>query len=248
MYTGYTIPTEWPTRADRSTYVEYAKQPSWHAEEAASLAAGFVPRARRDLSYCPLHDEPKEPPPYDGAKTWGALINGGSIGELISQYARHKKVHEWNFSADSLYVTPPEYIDFCAQFDIPIPVDLTEAVRSRSVRKPTKDASPLSNVEQRYRDAILRLANELAPHAKGHWGLLTVDQLQTLVESAFAAESPKIDARTFENYLAKMSKDESACILLAKIRRSAKGKKGDDEKSDLRSWLPPKLAKVLRLN
>ncbi len=249
MYRGKTIPTEWPARADPSTYEEYAKQPSWHVEEAASLAAGFVPRADH-LSYCPLHEVPNKSPPYDGAETWGTLINGGRIGKLISLYARYKKVHEWNFSADSLYVAPAEFVEFCGQFDIPIPVDLTEAVavRSRSARKPAKDASPLSNVEQRYRDAILRLAKELAPHAKGHWGLLTVDQLQTLVESAFAVESIKIDDRTFENYLAKMSKDESACILLAKIRRSAKGNQSDGEKNNLRSWLPPKLAKVLGLS
>jgi hypothetical protein len=42
MYTsGNTIPAEWPQRADESTYATYAKLPSWHLEEAASLLAGY---------------------------------------------------------------------------------------------------------------------------------------------------------------------------------------------------------------
>jgi hypothetical protein len=248
MYAGNTIPTEWPTRADQFTYEEYAKQPSWHVEEAASLAAGFVPRAPRNLNYRPLHDEPKESRPYDGAKTWGALINGGPIGELISLFARYKKVHEWNFSTDSLYIPPLEFIDFCAQFDIQVPVDLTEAVQSRSTRKPAKDASPLSNEERCYRDAILRLANELAPRAAGNRGRLTLDQLHELVGNDTDCRGLKVDTRTIEKYLAKMREDESVRILLAKILRSAKGKPSDQDKDDLRRWLPTKVAKILRLN
>ena len=43
MYAGNTVPTERPRRADRSTYETYAKLPSWHVEEVASLAAGLIP-------------------------------------------------------------------------------------------------------------------------------------------------------------------------------------------------------------
>jgi hypothetical protein len=72
MYAGNTVPTEWPRRADRSTYETYAKLPSWHVEEAASLAAALIPRQNFHLKFRPIHGVPGEPKPYEDAKTWGA--------------------------------------------------------------------------------------------------------------------------------------------------------------------------------
>jgi hypothetical protein len=69
-YAGNTAPTEWPRRADRSTYEAYAKLPSWHVEEAASLAAGLIPRQNLHLKFRPIDGVPGEPKPYEDAKRW----------------------------------------------------------------------------------------------------------------------------------------------------------------------------------
>jgi len=75
MYAGNTLPTEWPRRADRSTHETYAKLPSWHVEEVASLAAGLIPRQNFHRNFRPIHSVPEEPKPYEDAKTWSALLD-----------------------------------------------------------------------------------------------------------------------------------------------------------------------------
>ena len=85
MYAGNTVPTEWPRRADRSKYETYAKLPSWHVEEAASLAAALIPRQNFHLKFRPIHGVPGEPKPYEDAKTWGALLDETEpVGRAIS--------------------------------------------------------------------------------------------------------------------------------------------------------------------
>ena len=93
MYAGNTVPTEWPRRADRSTYETYAKLPSWHVEEAASLAAGLIPRQNFHRNFRPIHSVPEEPKPYEDAKTWGALLDETEpVGRVMSLLARARGV------------------------------------------------------------------------------------------------------------------------------------------------------------
>ena len=258
---GNTIPTEWPQRADTSIYEKYARLPSWHIEEAASLVAGFKPRV--DTRFCPLDgkpgttDQPDPPPPYEGAVTWNALLRG-EIGNVISLYARHKRVLDWNFSGDALYVGPKEFVEFCAQYGISTPPDLTEFVCQTAV-KPAMESPkqlgkaleannhPTGDKEATYRVVIFRLAQELAGLAKGHKGRLTVQQLQALVESESDCRRLNVDTRTFERYLAKLREEKSMRSLLTKILRGTRGRPNEDDKDDVMRWLPPKYSEALRL-
>ena len=98
MYAGNTVPTEWPRRADRSTYETYAKLPSWHVEEAASLAADLIPRQNLHRNFRPIHSVPEEPKPYEDAKTSGALLDETEpVGRVMSLLARARGVSTWAF-------------------------------------------------------------------------------------------------------------------------------------------------------
>ena len=113
MYAGNTVPTEWPKRADRSTYESYAKLPSWHVEEAASLTAGLIPRQSLYLNFRPIDGVPGEPKPYEDAKTWGGLLEEtGPVGRVISLLARAQGLSNWGFSGSDLYIAPAEFVDF----------------------------------------------------------------------------------------------------------------------------------------
>ncbi len=107
MYAGNTVPTEWPRRADRSTYETYAKVPSWNVEEAASLAAGLIPRQNFHRNFRPIHSVPEEPKPYEDAKTCSALLDETEpVGRVMSLLARARGVSNWAFSGSDLFRSP----------------------------------------------------------------------------------------------------------------------------------------------
>jgi hypothetical protein len=86
MYAGNTVPTEWPRRADRSKYETYAKLPSWHVEEAASLAAALIPRQNFHLKFRPIHGVPGEPKPYEDASIgWVKRVQIGHIESVANE-------------------------------------------------------------------------------------------------------------------------------------------------------------------
>src|SRR5689334_7258053 len=111
VYIGSTHPTEWPQRACEATYTKYARLPTWHVEEAASLVCGFEPRKSLYLQFHPMAATPATPPPYDGALTWNGLLHG-PVGEILSLYGRYKRVTDWQFDGDALYVSPMEFLHF----------------------------------------------------------------------------------------------------------------------------------------
>ena len=135
MYLGNTVPKKWPRRADSETYEKYARLPSWHVEEAASLVAGYEPRA--NTRYFPtngipetesaMSDRSENTPPYPGAMNWNALLHG-PVGSVLAIYARYKQVPHWGFEGDALFVKPHEFLAFCTQFGIPVPPDLAGRV------------------------------------------------------------------------------------------------------------------------
>src|SRR6266480_1317426 len=129
MYAGNTVPTEWPKRANRSTYETYAKLPSWHVEEAASLTAGHP--APKPLSEFPSDRRcAGKPKPYEDAKTWGVLLEEtGPVGRVISLLARAQGLSNWGFSGSDLYIAPAEFVDFCDKYGVTVPDDLRETVR-----------------------------------------------------------------------------------------------------------------------
>ena len=123
MYAGNTVPTEWPRRADRSTYETYAKLPSWHVEEAASVAAALIPRQNSHLKFRPIHGAPGEPKPYEDAKTWGVLLDETEpVGRAISLLARARGLSDWGFSGSDLYVDPAEFVEFCDKCGATVPL------------------------------------------------------------------------------------------------------------------------------
>src|SRR6267154_1104932 len=90
MYLGNTFETELPCPADAATYEKYAKLPSWHVEEAASLVAGFRPR--RNIQFFPSAGLPSESgaaaSPDQDLLTWNKLLHG-LVGQILAVYARY---------------------------------------------------------------------------------------------------------------------------------------------------------------
>jgi hypothetical protein len=117
MYIGNVVPADWPVRADREVHEAWAKLPAWHIEEAASLVCGYQPRKRSDLPFFPLDSEPREPSPYENAKTWNGLLHG-EIGSVLDLFARFKRTSLSELPPDARYVVPAEFVRFCDEYGI----------------------------------------------------------------------------------------------------------------------------------
>lgn len=223
---GNTVPTEWPKRADRSTYETYAKLPSWHVEEAASLSAGLIPRQSFSLNFRPIHSVPGEPKPYEDAKPWGVLLEEtGPVGRVIALLARARGLSNWGFSGSDFYIEPAEFAEFCDKYGIAVPDalretgrevsrsrsqgkygvivpdDLRETVRegfgSKSKAKQKSAEAKPRQLEERYRSDALQVAREL----KEVGARVTVPMFQKLIQSGFAPKGRTVLLRQFQGYL-----------------------------------------------
>ena len=242
---GLIVPTEWPQLADPSTYEAYARLPSLHVEEAASLFAGFVPRDRLSLNFRPVHDMPKTPPPYEGAKTWGMLISEReAIGRIISLYARDQRVQGWSFSGRSLHTRPTEFLEFCDRYEVPVPDDLRRTVQGLPRHKRSvKHQSKVVRVpkKEHYKSHVVPVLQDMKS-AKVH---LTRDHLQTFVESRFEDRDKKIAGRTFQDYLADWRQDTSLRELLSAVLLEAAGRPSEEYEDELKKKLPDRYRHVL---
>ena len=251
MYRGVTIsrPAE---RATVATYAAYSRRPAWLVEEAAALVTGFVPRSGLELDFRPEAGEEKEPSKVrqSGAPEWADLLaRSGSVGRVISAYARTRHVRNWEFPEHELFVEPAAFVEWCSEAGIPVPTRFRAAVeltggRSRSrVRQKRRIAKrrrqPVTAKRKAsYKTRTALIAQELFNADVRVW----VFQLQILVE-----HEPQVDrtvaASTFQRYLEEWRAERSK---LAKALRSALvGEPGrptveqlDAQKRTMRSKLP----------
>lgn len=234
MYLDNKIPTEWPRRADESTYRKYAKLHSWHLEEAASLVAGYEPR--RDTQCFPIDgkpgtaDQPEIPPPYEGAMTWNELLHG-AIGKVLSLYARYRRVPDWGFTDDMLYVSPRDFLAFCAEHDVPVPSDLVKCFPSDWIAtRANTSSSASSQREALYREYTVQVATDLE---KKRAPRVTVALLQETVERRFGDSARTVASRTFQSYLRRWRQDKKLGELLASVLRGVAGRLSEDEEIEI---------------
>jgi hypothetical protein len=238
MYAGNMVPNDWPQRADRATYEKWARLPSWHLEEAASLVCRYRPRSSHDLPWFPLDSRPTAPPPSQDAKTWNELLHG-DIGGVLGLYRRFEKVSRPERSTG--HVVPAEFVKFCDQFDIDVPSELRRALsrRSRGAK-----ASETRTHKSRYRERTIQVARDL----KQYGVHVTMPQLKILVEGGLAPRERRVGERTFQAYLDEWRKDEliddPLRSLLEHVLREP-GRPSEDDDNELRLRLPKIYAQML---
>jgi hypothetical protein len=239
MYIGNVVPADWPVRADRAAHEAWAKLPSWHIEEAASLVCGYQPRKRSDLPFFPLDSEPKAPPPYEGAKTWNALFHG-EIGAVFDLYARFKRTPMSELPNEARYVSPAEFVRFCDECGVDVPAEFRDAVNRRAAA----DREPETNERKsRYRARALQVARDLKPSGVR----VTIDMFQGFIESDLSVED-RVDTRTFQDYLKEWRDHAGGANGLKDLLRQllrGRGRLSEDEKDALRRSLPGKCAQTL---
>lgn len=164
MYGANILVSEPPARADEETFKQYAARPSWHIEAAASLAAGYVPRA--NLFACPICPTNDIDDQAAADSNWYYLLLSKSpVGRTIDFYALTKKVIGRAFSPDMLMVEPKVFLTFCDANDIEVHPQLRKAFvlhRRRHVDPAKPD--PHGSVKyrrQRIREFVLSVADEL---------------------------------------------------------------------------------------
>jgi hypothetical protein len=169
------------------------------------------------------------------------------MGTVLSLYARYVRVSVWDFTGQTMHVAPREFIAFCDATNISVPRDLRAAIAA-DIAPCQPESSPADpSAAQRYQQVMLRAAQELAQRAGRHMGLLTVPQLQEIVESRDDASGSAVDPRTFEEYLRVLRKDGAAAEVLEQVLRSSKGKQSEIEKYTAASWLTDAELKTLGL-
>ncbi len=254
MYSGRTVPHDWPTRATRETYALYAAKPSWHIEEATTLAAGFRPRNPFYLNFQPMEGAPTEPKPRSDAKTWAQLFDG-PIGQNISAYARARRVVGWRFPADELYVSPSQFLEFCSKSGIQVPRALTEAVKAvprrrtssatrvdtdKTIRRP----SAVATREAQYKKS----AGPIVAKLKTNGVRVSASQLKVLIEHD-ARPDRTVKPRTFQGYIdrwkERVAADRKLARLLPQVLRKEAGRPGDDEVEEQKNKMPKEYSAVL---
>lgn len=239
MYLGNIVEIELPRRADAAIFEVYARLPSWHVEEAASLVAGFAPR--KNLQFFPTAGLPGNPDvPRDTALTWNALLQG-DVGTILGLYARHKQMP--GFGPDSLYVRPDEFLRFCTEYGLPVPAALTECFQGAEAARESADPvpRPVGKKEQRYRRITMAVARDLREDS----AQVTVQQLKDLVEHEFSKGQRAVSHRGFRQYLEAWRRAEPDGELLAGILRSEQGRPSDEDEKALQDRLREKFKRVL---
>jgi hypothetical protein len=237
----YTSATEWPRRADQATYEKYAKLPAWHIEEAASLAAGFVPRPRLHLNFRPLDDEPAGSPPYNGAQTWAQLLDPetGCVGRVMVSFARAVAVQDPTCGPSDTHVAPSTFLEFCDKYRVPTPADLRAAVQHDVERNtavgPNAEAEPeaLKQPEARYRAFALPVAREIKEIGARN---VTAPILKSCIENRFVPDDRTVLDRTFQTYLDNWrspdAQDQVLRVLLAEIMVESGGRPRKEDVSE----------------
>jgi hypothetical protein len=238
LYVGNVVPADWPPHADNATYGTWAKFPSWHVEEAASLVCGFQPRRRSDLALFPLDSEPKAPSPYENAKTWNALHHG-EIGAILDLFARFKRTSVSELPADAQYVVPAEFIRFCDAYGVEVPTELRDAVTRRGGANRKTDTNERKS---QYRARALRVARDL--EACG--ARVTIQMFQGFIENDLPADE-RVETRSFQDYLREWRGDprdaDGLKDVLHQVLRG-RGRLSEEQKDLLRRRLPDKYARM----
>ena len=250
------VPDDWPLPADKGTYESYARLPAWSLEQAATLAAGYIPRTT-DLHLCP---DPAEPPnarrPYPDAKTWGQLIQlrDGAIRKILESFVLYARVYLPQFSWENPFLIPALFLESFDACDIPIARELRDAVREAAARWRDREKvvigfqhgshTDAQEWEASYRHETVQVARKLESLD------LPMRQVDLLacINVEFPQSSRRASKRQFWGWVKKWRNEtatDGLSVLLSRVVLRRTGRRGDEEKDRLRKNLPPKWVDAL---
>ncbi|PWT86479.1 MAG: hypothetical protein C5B58_01335 [Acidobacteria bacterium] len=250
MYRGLTISRP-AARATGGTYATYARRPAWLVEEAAALVTGFVPRSGLELDFRPDAGEERQPVKVrkTRAPEWADLLaRSGSVGRVISAYARARHVRNWEFPEDEIFVEPAAFLEWCSESGVAVPSKLRSAVvvTGRPALSLVKEKRQLAKRRRQsvsatrkssYRTRTQEVVQELFNADMRVW----VFQLQSLVEHDLKVDRT-VAASTFQRWLEEWRAERSK---LGKALSGALGEPGrpsaeqrDAQERSMRAELP----------